>query len=51
VTTIPPPPLSLLIFSLLIPWFVIYTHRSNISRLRNGNENQFKNAMIFRRNS
>ena len=51
VTTIPAPPLSLLIFSLLIPWFVIYTHRSNISRLRNGNENQFKNAMIFRRNS
>jgi glycerol-3-phosphate acyltransferase PlsY len=33
----------------LIPWFVIYTHRSNISRLRNGNENQFKKAMIFRK--
>ena len=51
VTTIVPPPLSLLIFSLLIPWFVIYTHRSNVSRLRNGTENQFKKAMIFRRNS
>ena len=50
-TSITPPPLSLLIFSLLIPWFVIYTHRSNISRLRNGTENQFKKAMIFRRNS
>lgn len=47
-TSITPPPLSLLIFSLLIPWFVIYTHRSNISRLRNGTENQFKKAMIFR---
>ena len=51
VTTIPAPSLSLLIFSLLIPWFVIYTHRSNISRLRNGNENQFKKAMIFRKKS
>ena len=51
VTTIVPPPLSLLIFSLLIPWFVIYTHRSNVSRIRNGTENQFKKAMIFRRNS
>ena len=51
VTTIVPPALSLLIFSLLIPWYVIYTHRSNISRLLNGNENQFKKAMIFRKNS
>lgn len=42
-------PLSLLIFSLLIPWFVIYTHRKNITRLRNGTESQFKRAMIFKR--
>ena len=40
--------LSLLIFALLIPWFAIFTHRSNIVRLRNGKENRFENAMIFR---
>lgn len=43
------PTLSLLIFSLLIPWFVIYTHRSNISRLRAGTENRFEKVMIFRK--
>ena len=51
VTTFSSPSLSLLVFSLFVPWFVIYTHRSNIVRLRNGNENQFKKAMIFRRNT
>ena len=40
-------PLSLLIFSLLMPWFIIFTHRSNISRLRSGEENRFEKAMIF----
>ena len=40
-------PLSLLIFSLLVPWFIIFTHRSNISRLRSGDENRFEKAMIF----
>ncbi|MCH7763827.1 MAG: glycerol-3-phosphate 1-O-acyltransferase PlsY [Candidatus Marinimicrobia bacterium] len=44
-----PAPLSLLVFSLLIPWFIIFTHRSNISRLRNGNENRFEKAMIFKK--
>ena len=44
-----PAPLSVMIFSLLIPWFIIYTHRSNIQRIRNGDENQFKKAMIFRK--
>ncbi len=44
-----PPPLSLLVFSLLIPWFIIFTHRSNISRLRNGSENRFEKAMIFKK--
>lgn len=44
-----PAPLSLLVFSLLIPWFIIFTHRSNISRLRNGSENRFEKAMIFRK--
>jgi len=41
--------LSLLIFALLIPWFAIYTHRNNIVRLRNGTENRFEKAMIFKK--
>ena len=44
-----PPNLSLIIFSLLVPFFVIFTHRSNIVRLRQGNENQFKKFMIFKK--
>ncbi|MDP7437406.1 MAG: glycerol-3-phosphate 1-O-acyltransferase PlsY [Candidatus Marinimicrobia bacterium] len=43
-------PFSLLIFSLLIPWFIIFTHRSNIARLRSGEENRFEKAMLFRKN-
>ena len=43
--------LSLLIFALLIPWFAIFTHRSNIVRLRNGTENRFEKAMIFKKNN
>ncbi|MFQ6605965.1 MAG: glycerol-3-phosphate acyltransferase, partial [Fidelibacterota bacterium] len=39
----------LLVFGLFIPWFIIYTHRSNIQRLRNGTENRFEKAMIFRK--
>jgi glycerol-3-phosphate acyltransferase PlsY len=46
---IEPADLSLLIFSLLIPFFIVYTHRSNISRLRNGEENRFDKAMIFKK--
>ena len=41
--------LSLLIFALLVPWFAIYTHRSNITRLRDGTENRFEKAMIFKK--
>ncbi len=41
--------LSLLIFALLVPWFAIYTHRSNIVRLRDGTENRFEKAMILGR--
>jgi glycerol-3-phosphate acyltransferase PlsY len=41
--------LSLLIFALLVPWFAIYTHRSNIVRLREGTENRFEKAMIFKK--
>lgn len=33
--------LPVIIFSMLIPALVIYTHRENISRLRNGTENKF----------
>lgn len=48
-TGISSPPLSLLIFSLLIPWFIIFTHRSNIHRIRAGTENRFEKAMLLRR--
>ncbi len=44
---IEPPNFSLIIFSLLIPFFILFTHRTNIIRLRNGSENQFKKFMIF----
>ncbi len=50
-TGMTPAPMSLLVFGLLIPWFIIFTHRSNISRLRNGTENRFEKAMIFRKNT
>jgi len=40
---------TLKIFALLIPLFIIYTHRSNIQRMREGTENRFKKAMIFSR--
>jgi len=46
-----PAPLSLMVFSLLIPWFIIYTHRSNIQRLRSGEENRFDKAMIFKKDN
>ena len=49
VTSISPPSLSLMIFSLLVPWFIVFTHRSNIGRLRDGTENRFEKAMIFHR--
>jgi len=42
------PNLSLVIFSLLVPWVIIFTHRSNISRIRNGTENRFEKAIIFK---
>jgi len=41
--------LTLRVFSLLIPLFVIFTHRSNIKRMLDGNENRFEKAMIFRK--
>lgn len=44
-----PPLTSLKFFSLIIPLFVLYTHRSNIRRLFDGTENRFEKVMIFRK--
>ena len=44
-----PAPLSLMVFSLLVPWFITFTHRSNIQKLRSGEENRFDKAMIFKK--
>lgn len=43
-----PAPLSLMVFSLLVPWFITFTHRSNIQKLRSGEENRFDKIMIFK---
>ena len=43
------PNLSLIVFSLLVPWIIIFTHRTNISRIRNGTENRFEKAIIFKK--
>ncbi len=42
---------GLYIFSIIIPFFIMFTHRSNIKRLRSGTENRFEKAMIFRKKS
>ena len=42
-------PFSLLIFSLLIPWFIIFPHRVNMASRLPGEENRFEKAMIFRK--
>jgi glycerol-3-phosphate acyltransferase PlsY len=39
------------IFTIIISLFIIFTHRSNISRMIAGNENRFEKAMIFRKKS
>jgi acyl phosphate:glycerol-3-phosphate acyltransferase len=39
----------LLIFSLIIPFFIVWTHRSNVKKLRKGEEGRFENLMIFKR--
>ena len=38
-------------FTIIISLFIIFTHRSNINRMRIGNENRFEKAMIFRNKS
>lgn len=40
---------TLKVFALLIPLFIIYTHRSNIKRMMEGTENRFEKAMLFRK--
>tara|TARA_B100001996_G_scaffold297312_1_gene237660 strand:- start:719 stop:1360 length:642 start_codon:yes stop_codon:yes gene_type:complete len=37
------------VVSILMALFIIFTHRSNIQRMLNGTENQFKKAMIFKK--
>ena len=39
------------IFTIIISLFIIFTHRGNIQRMLNGNENRFEKAMIFRKNA
>ncbi len=37
-------------FAILVPFFILYTHRSNLKRLFQGTENRFEKAIIFKRN-
>jgi len=37
----------ILIYSLLMTLYIIYTHRSNIQRMLEGNETKNKKVMIF----
>jgi glycerol-3-phosphate acyltransferase PlsY len=41
--------LTLRIFALIIPTFIIFTHRSNIKRMMDGTENRFEKARIFKK--
>lgn len=38
-----------LVFLVLLAFFIIYTHRSNIQRLRDGDENRWERVMLLRR--
>ena len=40
----------LIVFSLCMLLFIIYTHRDNIQRMKAGNENQFSKVMLFKGN-
>lgn len=39
----------LFVFGLAMAFFIVYTHRSNVIRLRDGNEYRFEKVMLFRR--
>jgi len=41
--------ITLTIFSIIIPFFIIFTHRSNIKRLIRGEEKPFERIIILRR--
>ncbi|MCF7824251.1 MAG: glycerol-3-phosphate 1-O-acyltransferase PlsY [Candidatus Marinimicrobia bacterium] len=41
--------ITLRVFALLIPTFVIFTHRTNIKRMMAGTENRFEKARIFKK--
>jgi glycerol-3-phosphate acyltransferase PlsY len=40
---------SLLIFSIVLALFLLYTHRSNLRHLRDGTEHRFKPLRMFSR--
>jgi glycerol-3-phosphate acyltransferase PlsY len=42
---------TLRVFALLIPLFIVFTHRTNIKRMLEGTENRFEKARIFKRKS
>ena len=39
---------ELIVFSIICSLLIIFTHRSNIFRMINGNENQFQKIMLFK---
>lgn len=41
--------LPLFVFGTIMALFIIYTHRANLKRLRDGTENRFEKVMLFRR--
>lgn len=43
------PGIPLKVFSVVVPLFVLFTHRANVRRLISGTENRFEKAMILRR--
>jgi hypothetical protein len=41
----------LLAYAAFMALFVIYCHRSNIQRMRDGNENRLSKVMLFKRSN
>jgi glycerol-3-phosphate acyltransferase PlsY len=40
---------SMVVFLMVLAAFIIFTHRSNIQRMRQGRENRLESAMLLRR--
>jgi len=40
---------ALMLFSAVLALFILFTHRGNIRKLRNGTENRFERMQIFSR--